>query len=219
MHRMRFSKLDDAVWISHLDTMRLFQRAFRRANVSVKHTEGFNPHAFVSIAMPMSVGTQSQCELLDFTLLPGEVTLEQLPELLNRVLPAGVRVLEAYDTPNKLSGLKYLHARVTLTYDKEVPAEAAEKIKALFAGPELVVMKKSKRGTAPTDILPMIRSLQVLPDTDTTLVLDAVVSANEPSLNPDLLASAIRSQLPELAPDAHQTLRLEVLDQNGEIFR
>lgn len=58
-HRLAFSKADTAKFISHLDLMRTFQRSFLRAGIAIKHTEGFNPHAFVSIPLPLSVGFSS----------------------------------------------------------------------------------------------------------------------------------------------------------------
>ena len=68
MPRLLFEKVGRSVWISHLDLMRLFQRAFKRAGLKLKHTQGFNPRPSVSIALPLSVGVESECELLDFDL-------------------------------------------------------------------------------------------------------------------------------------------------------
>ena len=68
MPRLLFEKTGTAVWISHLDLMRLFQRAFKRAGFPLTHTQVYNPRPSVSIALPLSVGIESQCELLDFDL-------------------------------------------------------------------------------------------------------------------------------------------------------
>ena len=68
MPRALFEKKGNAVWISHLDLMRVFQRAFKRAGLPLTHTKGFNPRPSVSIALPMSVGIEIGCELLDFEL-------------------------------------------------------------------------------------------------------------------------------------------------------
>ena len=68
MPRLLFEKTGSAVWMSHLDLMRLFQRAFKRAELPLTHTQGFNPRPSVSIALPLSVGVESVCELLDFDL-------------------------------------------------------------------------------------------------------------------------------------------------------
>lgn len=78
MLRALFEKTGTAVWISHLDLMRLFQRAFARANLPLKHTQGFNPRPSVSIALPLSVGLESVCELLDFE-VEGNFTRRKLP--------------------------------------------------------------------------------------------------------------------------------------------
>ena len=64
MPRALFQKTGNAVYISHLDLMRLFQRAFKRAELPLTHTQGFNPRPSVSIALPLSVGVESRCELL-----------------------------------------------------------------------------------------------------------------------------------------------------------
>ena len=76
-HRLAFSKADTAKFISHLDLMRTFQRSFLRAGIAIKHTEGFNPHAFVSIPLPLSVGFSSGCEVLERQVL--DTPLDQVP--------------------------------------------------------------------------------------------------------------------------------------------
>jgi radical SAM-linked protein len=94
--RLRFSKTGRAVYISHLDLMRTMQRSFLRAGYQLKYSEGFNPHAQISIALPLSVGTGSLCELMDFR-LEGEPGLDDMPERLTAKMPEGVRALEAYE--------------------------------------------------------------------------------------------------------------------------
>ena len=88
MHRIRFEKTGRAVWMSHLDLMRLMQRAFRRAGVVLHHSQGFTPHAYVSMLLPLSVGMESVCELMEYE-LDGELAVT--PEALNAVLPEGAR--------------------------------------------------------------------------------------------------------------------------------
>ena len=68
MRRMLFEKTGTAIWMSHLDTMRLMQRAFRRAGVVLHHSQGYTPHAYVSMLLPLSVGTESVCEIMEYEL-------------------------------------------------------------------------------------------------------------------------------------------------------
>ena len=108
MPRLRFVKQGRAIWISHLDLMRVFQRAFKRAGLPLKHTQGFNPRPSVSIALPMSVGVSSQCELLDFDLegmtLPGD----EITQRLNDALIEGVEVLNTYEGGQKVKHIGFL---------------------------------------------------------------------------------------------------------------
>ena len=102
MPRMLFEKIGNAVWISHLDLMRLFQRAFKRAGLALTHTQGFNPRPSVSIALPLSVGVESVCELLDFDLDGDAVSCDQICDRLNDCLVSGIRVLLVYNDAKKL---------------------------------------------------------------------------------------------------------------------
>ena len=86
MLRALFQKTGNAVYISHLDLMRLFQRAFKRAGLPLTHTQGFNPRPSVSIALPLSVGVESRCELLDFELETDAFSCDEIRSRLNQAL-------------------------------------------------------------------------------------------------------------------------------------
>ena len=187
--------------------------AFRRAGVVLHHSQGFTPHAYVSMLLPLSVGMESVCELMEYE-LDGELAVT--PEALNAVLPEGVRVLEVYESTRKARELRRLRALLTLEYDGAVPEPAA--ITALLERPELVVEKRTKRGMAETDIRPMLHAYHV-EAAPGALLLTCEVSAQEPSLNPMLLAAAIERYLPEAKPDFVRCRRLEMLDEQGEVFR
>ena len=101
MPRLLFKKTGNAVWMSHLDLMRVFQRAFKRAGLPLTHTQGFNPRPSVSIALPLSVGVESECELLDFDLDGEQVPCDEILTRLNRALVEGVQVLQVYEAGRK----------------------------------------------------------------------------------------------------------------------
>lgn len=215
MPRLLFEKTGDSVWISHLDLMRVFQRAFRRAGLSLKHSQGFTPRAIVSIALPLSVGVESQCELLDYELLEGEATAQRL----NEVLPDGIRVLEIIENGRKIKDLAGLRALVTFIYDNGVPNHAAERLNALFERESLVISKHGKRGDTQTDILPMLYEKQIKQTSPTCVEMEVLVSAQNPALNPQLLLTAVEVYEPELMPDYSTVKRLEIYDTEGSVFR
>ena len=218
MPRALFQKTGNAVWMSHLDLMRVFQRSFKRAGLLLKHTQGFNPRPSVSIALPLSVGIESSCELLDFELDGQTVANDELMERLNAALVDGVKVLNVYDNGQKLKHLALLDCVVTLEYDAGVPMEAGEKLEQLFSREEVTVEKKSKNGTTQQNIIPMIRRLDIRAE-EKEIRLEGLVCCQNPTLNPMQLVAAIQKYLPELAPDFASCRRREVYDEKETVFR
>ena len=219
MPRILFEKMGNAVWISHLDLMRLFQRAFKRAGLPLKHTQGFNPRPSVSIALPLSVGVESRCELLDFELDTNElISNAQIVARLNKALVDGVKVHECYDNGGKLRDLAYLHCQLSLEYDKGC-GDACEGIRKLLAGESLIVPKKTKNGIQDQDIIPMIKRCSVEQMNDNLVVLDLVVCCQNPTLNPMQIVEAIRMHSPEFMPDFTTCCRLDLYDRQEAIFK
>ncbi|MBR3474670.1 MAG: TIGR03936 family radical SAM-associated protein [Oscillospiraceae bacterium] len=217
--RLRFEKTGRAVYISHLDLMRTLQRSFNRAGLPLKYSEGFNPHPQIAIALPLSVGTGSLCEIMDFKLKAEETPdLAALPERLNAALPEGIRVTEAYEFTRKVAELKWLEVRGVFEYDERDPAEMAAKLTAFYAGDPVVITKKTKRGLGQTDIRPGIREIRFEAG-DKLVNITTILSAQEPTINPELLAEALRQLRPDLAPDFAKFTRIETYDTDGKVYR
>ena len=220
MPRILFEKKGNAVWISHLDLMRLFQRAFKRAGLPLTHTQGFNPRPSVSIALPLSVGVESCCELLDFDLDGDKVANRIVRGKLNDYLLPGIRVIKVYDNGQKIKNLALLDTIVTMEYDAGVPADAVSRLTEFFAREEILVEKKTKtNGIQDQNIIPMIKSLEVIQADEHTIQLKARVCCQNPTLNPMQLHGAVVRHLPELAPNFAKCERLELYDNDGNIFR
>lgn len=219
MPRALFEKTGNAVWISHLDLMRVFQRAFKRAGLPLTHTNGFNPRPSVSIALPMSVGIESCCELLDFELeetpIPGGEILSRLNEKLIR----GVRVKDIYDDGQKLRNLALMDCLLVLEYDNGIPDGACEGLKALFSRESLCVEKKGKNGVTQQDIIPMIRRMDIREADGHSVCITARICCQNPTLNPMQIYSAVEAYCPELRADNVSFRRLELYDTQENIFR
>ncbi len=211
MRRMLFEKTGRAIWMSHLDTMRLMQRAFRRAGVVLHHSQGYTPHAYVSMLLPLSVGTESVCEIMEYE-LDADIVIR--PEDMNAVLPEGVCVREVYESGRKAKYLTQLDVTMTLQFDAEAPT--AQDVGALFSRETLLVEKRTKRGMEEADIRPLIFRVE-LREEQQAICLSARIAAQNPSLNPMLLASAVERYLK--MPTLVTCRRLEVYDAEGEVFR
>ena len=219
MPRLLFEKTGRAVWISHLDLMRLFQRAFKRAGLPLTHTQGYNPRPSVSIALPLSVGVSSRCELLDYELEGESIPHKEIVARLNAVLVDGVRVIHSYDNCGKLKNLAFLDCTVALEYDQGVPVGAEAAIRELFSRDQVIVSKKGKNGVTDQDIAPMIKRLELSCPDENTVTISARICCQNPSLNPAQLTAAIEKYLPEFAPNFALCARVNLYDINEHIFR
>lgn len=219
MLRALFEKTGNAVYISHLDLMRLFQRAFKRAGLHLTHTQGYNPRPSVSIALPLSVGVESYCELLDFDLEGQPVSCEEIMEKLNEALVEGVKVRSVYEDGGKIKDLALLDCTVYLEYDQGVSDSLIKEIEELFSRPSLLVEKKSKNGITEQDIAPMIRHIAFVREDENTLFIQARVCCQNPTLNPAQMVAAIEKYLPHCKPGFARYCRNEIYQNDEVIFR
>ena len=215
--RLRFKKTGRAVYISHLDLMHTMQRGFSRAGYELRYSEGFNPHPILSILLPLSVGCSSICELMDFK-LKQECSFETLPGELTAVLPEGIEVMEAYEPQRKATELKWLAVEGIFEYDTRPVFEMADQLTEFFRREEILVPKKTKRGMGDFDVKAAIKEISFAPCGNDVKV-KAVISAQEPTLNPELLAEALRLKAEAIAPDFAKFTRVETYDQDMNIFR
>ena len=211
--RFAFTKLGRARFLSHLDLMRTFRRAFRRAGVVLKLSEGFNPHPYFNTAAPLPVGVGGLRELCD-TELERPEECAGLAERLGSMLPEGISVLEAYIPERPLNETAYSLYEITFEFEQPV----SENIHTLFTGQPLVVPKRSKTGIKDIDIQPSIKQISFTEKSGKTLEVRAILCAGDSPLNPEYLAEAIRIYLPDAGLMRTYFERQGFLDQKFEDF-
>ena len=219
MPRLLFEKTGKAVWMSHLDLMRLFQRSFKRAGLQLSHTNGYNPRPSVSIALPLSVGVESCCELLDFDLLGEAVSGDEIRARLNDALVEGVRVLDVYDTGAKIGNIAFLRCTIHLYYQMPVDDSDVNAVRNMFCNEEVLVEKKTKNGVQEQNIIPMIRSVDAICGDNNSVVINALICCQNPTLNPNQIVLAVEKYLPHLKPVYTKCRREEIFDKNESVFR
>ena len=213
--RLVYEQTGRARWISHLDAMRTLQRILLRAQVPIRYSEGFNPHALISVLLPLSVGTESLCQIADIRLREA-VDLAALPEKLTAVSPEGLRFTAAYEDGEKPVALKWLEVRGLWEYDEADPDETAAALTELFSAP-VQVRRRTKRGEGTLVITEHIRSVRFAPAAEGVEV-QCTLSCAEPVVNPDLLTAAVEQNAPTLKPDAAHFCRLALYKADGTTF-
>lgn len=219
--RILFAKEGTARYISHLDLMHTMERAFLRAGITIRHTAGFHPHPYVSIPLPLPLFFSSQCELLEFGLVEGS-TVEALPEQMNRVLPAGIRVLDCYEGGLPFRKLAFVRYDITLELDGALAQEAAGAFQELVSRESFIVKKRSKKaktGFTEVDVIPLIRAVEAVAPQGDVLRLSLVLGAQNPGLNPDVLLQGFKGEFPQLPILYSACHRREILDENGQVYR
>ena len=166
------------------------------------------------------MGYSSQCEILEFGLLEG-ADPEEVPRRLTAAMPEGIIIHQCYPAQRKLKDLTYLNYIMNFEYSEGRPQESEPAMQELLRRDSLVIRKKSnkaKAGYTEVDLIPLIQGFNLECQSD-TLTLDAVVRAQNPGLNPELIRAAFCREYPGLAPDFVTFHRREVLDGEGKPFR
>lgn len=151
----RFEKTESVRFVSHLDIQRLFQRAFRRAQIPLAYSQGFNPHPILAFATALSVGYTSSAEWLDVK-LEADMDKEEFARRVNDTLPEGFRILEVCDVDDRFPTLSAIMVAADYTLQIfDPPADLEARIEKLLAAP-IMVEKKTKGGMRTVDIRPML---------------------------------------------------------------
>ncbi len=215
--RVKYKKLGRGAYLSHLDTMRTLQRVIGRAEIEVKHSEGFNPHPYLSIALPLSLGYTSECEFMDIVVL-NDISTEEICSRLNAAAPEGFEITEAYENGTKVGEIGASQYIITFEYDNGIPSGAEEKIGELFNRKPLAMIKKSKSGEKEVDLTEFIKEISVKVD-ENNLIIDACLCAGNDNLNPEYILRAVEKYLPECTPNFAKYHRIKVFDKNLKEFR
>lgn len=205
--RMRFGKKGIVKFIGHLDIMRYFQKAFRRANVDIRYSQGFHPHPYLSFASPLGVGLESCGEYLDMEVNSYD-DLEAMKEAVNAQMVEGITVYSIHHLPDDAKTSMSLIAAADYQIDfregmapcnKETLTEA---IQHFMSHSEIIVMKKTKKSEREIDIRPLIYDMHM---TDQGSIWMQVAAGSAANLKPELVMQTL-CDMEELPCDSYAWL-------------
>lgn len=217
--RIKFRKVGMLQYISHLDLQRTFAKIIVRSGIPAWYTKGFNPHAKLVFALPLSIGTQSECEFLDIR-IKEQMTCGEIKYRLNSVLTDELSVIDVYEPATKFADIGFAG------YDIIIKTEGADedlaaKTRELFARSPLMMFKHTKSGEKEVDISPMIKSIDVKSDAEKALIhINTVLSAvSENYLAPEMIVTAMKDSLDILSHDimaeSYTIMRKKVICLDG----
>jgi len=162
--RIRFCRGEEVKFISHLDIMRLWQRALNRAGVPLAYSEGFNPHPRMSLAAPLALGVTSEAELMDLVLAKW-ASPHSFTEAVSRQLPPGIEILQVYNTPLTMPSLQSLvrYAEYTVELETEKGQKGVESAMAqLLAAEHLPWQHQRDTGPRHYDLRALVDDLWLI---------------------------------------------------------
>jgi len=175
-YRLRYSKLNGARFISHLDTLHVFRQAMRRAKLSLSFTRGFNRRPKISAGYPLPLGYSSLDEYIDIVL---NAEAENIVERLNSELPKGIQIISAETVPLKSQSLfsQATGFDYEVQFSQILPDTIAPRIDAILAQEELPVECNRKGHSKLVNIREFIRNIKKTGDH--TLLLSLSVLAGQ----------------------------------------
>ncbi len=213
-YRLTFKKTGYAKYVSHLDLMRMFQRAFLRAELPISFSQGFNPHQKISIAFPLPLGVTGEKEYIDIE-LDEKLNFNELIQKLNGALPTDIRISSASFPTQKTSTLSRAVYDVKIDLANDI-SDLQNKILDVLNQNEIIVEKKTKRGIADTDIKPSIIDSEILFVEDNKIIsLKLILSCEDgASLKASTVVDAFKKFIPDFVIDNLKIHRLGLFLEN-----
>ena len=153
--RIKFAKYGTMKFIGHLDTMRFFQKALRRADIDIKYSEGFSPHQIMSFAAPLGVGIESYGEYMDIEVLSMTST-QDIKDALNKVMVEGIEVLSVTILPEQVKNAMASVSAASYSIrmkDRIFPIDdLEEKLRDFYDQDKIPYTKETKKSTVELDL-------------------------------------------------------------------
>lgn len=193
---IKFSKEGYIKYISHLDMIRLFKRAFKKSGLHLEHSQGFNPHPKMTFAQPLSLGYTSEGELLEID-TKADFKPSEIVKMLGDVMPEGITIVNCKRLNEKTKGVagKITEAKYEISIlDNNI---SNENIDEFLKQDQIIAYKKQKKKKElkEVNIKPMIRDLQFNIDCDKIIMTTIIDCGSTSNLNPDLIIQALSSFL------------------------
>lgn len=238
--RIKFAKYGVMKFIGHLDIMRFFQKAIRRADIDVKYSEGFSPHQIMSFAAPLGVGIESAGEYLDIE-VNSCVSTDQMKDSLNQAMVEGLQILSVKKLPDSVKNAMasvaaagyYISRHPQTAAGSEKPdmpdlfskEDICSKLASFYAQKHIPVMKQTKKSTIELDLKPAIYELKIQevtspfsPDKTTYPVIFMLVNASSSgNIKPNMVLEALCVYCEiEFIPQAYQITRMETYTESSD---
>lgn len=211
--RIIYKKFGRMRFVSHLDMNRFMSRIIHKTKLPIWYTEGFNKHPYITFALPLSLGFESDYEVMDFRIVDDDIPLENIKKAFEDVFPPYLEMVDVFYPVMKTGDVAFADFKVTFDSDN---VNFYNLIQRIFSQKEIMVSKKSKKGAiSEIDIAPKIKNCSINMDNNISILL-TLPAGSKDNINPNMLLNYIEQQgdLPE-----YIVCRTALYNDKLEIFR
>lgn len=216
--RIWFKKMGMSRYVSHLDLMRAMSRTLRRARVPLWYTEGFNPHPYMTFALPLSLGMESLCESMDVRIV-GESTNEELFEMLKGSMPPGIDIISVDEPQYDPKHISFGEFDILFDTDKNAEALKAD-IEEMLSKDELIVQKLGKKGRHKVlkdiNLIEFIKSYGISSMGERVKLTLILPAGSVTNVNPSLLADEVVKNSGDIS---YTIIRKKLMTEDMTTFR
>lgn len=200
-------------FISHLDMTRFMSRLIRRAGLPVWYTEGFNPHLYMTFALPLSLGFESEYDVVDIRILDDNYDISTLPEKLNAVCPPYIHFFDVAEPIKKAGDV----AAATFTIEFDDCGEIADNINCFLNRKSILVLKKTKKGgEKEIEVADKIKEFSIENNNGNTALKITLPAGSTENLNPELYLNKFFEENGQYY--CYKVIRTAILDIEGKLF-
>lgn len=218
--RIRFEKTGRSKYISHLDITRCMSRALKRAQIPIWYTEGFNPHPYMTFALPLSLGIESLCESMDIK-IEGEMQNDQIKESLSKVMPTGINIVDVYDAKMDAREIAFAQYDILLELLSDDVNNFVYSAKALLDCNELIVEKLGKKGRKKVlkqvNLIEHIKSQEITSNEKEVKIVVQLSAGSSANINPNLLVDILLEKT-GVESESIKIIRKSLYTESGEEF-
>ncbi|MCD5415035.1 MAG: TIGR03936 family radical SAM-associated protein [Clostridiales bacterium] len=230
--RCRFSKKDDMIFTSHLDLVKFFGRAMRRANIPIAYSQGFNPHPIMSFATALGIGVASNAEYLDIQ-LDKEIEADAFTKSLNDTLPKGLSIWACKYIDKSEKSLMSIVNRSVYAIEMKLKNKTTQKsiekeVEKFLEQDSIIYIKERKKKnkwkrnkkSIEMNIRELIYGIEVMSLIEGKIIMKMSLAAgSENNLKPEVVISKL-NEMSEVSAieDSIRVTRLDLLKRQGEQY-
>lgn len=208
--RIWFKKFNEAIYISHLDLNRTMTHAINASGLKLWYTQGFNPHPFITFALPLSLGIAGLREAMDVRLVE-EIENEKIVKSLNEFLPESIRIFDVSIPQMKPKDI--FMARFKILFDGDIKSKLTD----FFSRENILVQKKTKSGCKEIDLKKQILSYNVSTSIDKTILSIDLPAGTTKNINPLLITQKFSQDF--LCDNFFEIIRIGLFDHQLNEFK